>query len=429
MKQFRWRLYNITLVMRCLAHILIFGTRRKIAGQPKKIVIVQGAKLGDMVCTTPLFRAVNNLRPRPQLIVVGNKINQRLLENHPDVDKYIVWQNNFSGVVKALKKEKADFGCLLLPSLQSLALLILSGTKTISAPRVIGGNSPYETTPYRMVRNFVIAIKHNNGSYTPREYLRLLEPIGIVTAETKKYLTYSPEALEKIKEFFRKNNIDYKNEIVAGIVPSVGGDELKLWAADKFAEVAAYLYKNVGVRVLIIGTGKDKQQVDEMIKHIPADIGVELPQQELGTLLKTVRERDPAPKDSASAPPPSNNSFGLSGAGVINTLNNFSIDELKALIASLSLLISADTGPIYIAEAFKTPTIDILGPVDEKVQPPRGELHRVVFAKRNKPMLAVVDNFPSDMEEARRQSQAVTTEMVNKAIDELMPLIRQHLHG
>ena len=26
------------------------------------------------------------------------------------MDKYIVWQNNFSGVVKALKKEKADFG-------------------------------------------------------------------------------------------------------------------------------------------------------------------------------------------------------------------------------------------------------------------------------------------------------------------------------
>ena len=34
------------------------------------------------------------------------------------------------------------------------------------------------------------------------------------------------------------------------------------------------------------------------------------------------------------------------------------------------LFISVDTGPIYIAEAFNVPTVDIVGPVDENVQPP-----------------------------------------------------------
>ena len=57
----------------------------------------------------------------------------------------------------------------------------------------------------------------------------------------------------------------------------------------------------------------------------------------------------------------------------VNTDGLFSLDELKALIQRLSLFISVDTGPIYIAEAFDVPTIDIIGPMDENEQPPRGE--------------------------------------------------------
>jgi len=45
----------------------------------------------------------------------------------------------------------------------------------------------------------------------------------------------------------------------------------------------------------------------------------------------------------------------------------------------MSLYVSADTGPIYIAEAFNVPTIDITGPVNENEQPPQGEKHKIVF--------------------------------------------------
>ena len=50
---------------------------------------------------------------------------------------------------------------------------------------------------------------------------------------------------------------------------------------------------------------------------------------------------------------------------------DLSLGELGALIKTADLLITVDTGPLHIAQAFPTPTIALMGPTDPKIWGPR----------------------------------------------------------
>lgn len=372
------RLYNGWLYAVARAHVALFDVRNKVPQNPHTIVILQGAKLGDMVCTTPLFHAIKTRFPACRLVVVGDVVNEKLLYGHPEVDRYIVLSKQFWRTARVLAREHADFGILPLPSLYGLALLTVGGAKAIAAPKIVGGFSPYETRTYKKLLHAAIVVPHYHERYVPREYLRLLEPLGIVTDDTTKRLTISESARERVGIFFTQNRIVPSRERVVGILPGVGGDPIKRWAPEKFAGVADYLAATRGCRILVLGAGSDAPEVEAMLRFVKKE------------------------------------------TGVINTLNQFSLEEFKALIASLSLFISADTGPVYIAEALGTSTIDIVGPMYEDIQPPRGVHHRTIAAPRVKPALGILDNTVYDAREARRQSDGITVEMVTRVADELL---------
>ena len=384
MKSVSRRLYNLWLFVAACAHITLRGARGRAPQNPRTIAIVQCAKLGDMVCTTPLFHAIKNTYPHSRLVVVGDAVNQKLLYGHPKVDRYIVIEKSFWRAARILARERADFGILPLPSLYGLALLIVAGVKAIAAPKIVGGYSPYETRTYKKLLRAVIVVPHYNERYVPREYLRLIEPLGIHTSDIRKKLSYSEEATKSVRMLLEKEGLDLKKDLLVGILPGVGGDPIKCWSPEKFAGLADELAQKHNAKVLILGSGGDRAAIETMLSHI-------------------------SPSTRA-----------------VNLYNRLSIEELKALIASRSLFISADTGPVYIAEAFGTPTIDIVGPMYEDIQPPRGRFHRTVAAPRAAPALGIIDNTVYDEREALRQSDDITVEMVARVADELISLSRRN---
>ena len=373
------KINNLGILAFCVAKFIIGGKASKLVSELKKILIIQNAKLGDMVCTTPMFRAVKEKYPRSKLFVMGNALNRELLKGNPDINGYIVCENNFGfeDFRRSIRGEKFDFACVTAPGFAALAALYLAEVPLISAPVIRNGFSPYETKPYKILRNFVITKPHYMGSYAPREYLRLLEPIGIFTEDTKKYLYYSQEAEKTILDFFAKNHIAPEKDFIVGITPSAG-NKIKEWGRNKFSKLADYIFDKYRAEIIIIG-GPNDIEVDEMISFVSKD------------------------------------------TKFINTRGLFSVEELKALISKLNLFISVDTGPIYIAEAFDVPTIDIIGPIDGNEQPPIGKLHKIVVAERQKPELYVMNARIYNEKEARRQIEAISVEMVINKFKELIP--------
>lgn len=374
---------RIFILALCSLKFLSKGKANKKVSDPKRILVIQNAKLGDMVCTTPVFRAIKREYPGSRVYVVGNELNKELLANNPDVDEYIVYSGNPFIVVGKLKQEKIDFACIAVPDFISLAIAYLSNIPSICAPYVLNGFSPYETKSYRILRNVAVLKPHIMGNYVPRERLKLLEPIGIFCDDTRKHLFFSDEANGKVLDFLVNNKIDIGSDLIVGMSPSAG-NKIKLWGGKKFAQLADYIYKKHRAKIIVIGAVGDEDVVGEMLDSLDGNIRV------------------------------------------VNAAGRFNIDELKALISKMSVFISVDTGSIYIAEAFGVPTIDIVGPMDEREQPPIGNFHRVVTVKnREKPELHIMNARVYNHKEARRQIDEISVSMVINQFDDLVRCIKK----
>lgn len=370
---------NIGLYVLALT-LVLFSSRKKKTENPKKILIVQLAKLGDMVCTTPMFQAVKNKFPKASIYVVGDVINKKVLFGNPNVDKYIVSNGkDIFKIAKQLRKEKIDFCCITGPNFTSLLIAIFSGIGSIATITVRGGVAN-QTRTYKLLQRFVHTIPYTYGTYVSRVLLRLLEPIDIFSDNTTKYLYFTTEAERKVEALLSSHNIS-KDDFVVGISPTAG-HRTKQWPEESFAKVADYLSNVYGARIVIIGGPQDKKEGDAMWEAL------------------------------------SNNTK------VINTVGLLNIEELKALIFKLNLFISVDTGPIYIAEALGIATIDIAGPIDVNEQPPRGRLHKNVVPKSGKKLLFAMNVRDYDYDEVRREVESMTPEMVIEKFEELYPLIK-----
>jgi len=357
--------------------VYLFRTSR--VGDPQRILIIQGAKMGDMVCTTPLFRAIKERYPGCELFVMGNKLNGELLVGNPHVSQYLVRPLGLMALVKVISKIQPDVAVLPGPDNEALQALLFARVAHVIVPRIENGWSPYETLSYRFLARSVDTMPHRMGFYAPREYLRLLEPLNIRTENTRKEIYVSGEAISRAKHMLEVPGVS--GERLIGIAPGVG-NKAKVWGGARFAEVAKTLGERPGIRIVLIGGIGDMEEVEAMRAALPASLPV----------------------------------IDLSG--------KLSLEELKAVIGELDLFISVDTGPIYVAEALGIPTVDIVGPMDENEQPPRGEKHRVVVPEREKPMLHIMNAAVFDWTEARRQAEASLSKEVVREAEALLSLNR-----
>jgi len=375
---------NIAFILFSFFYVVFRGRAIHVPKSLKKILVVQSAKMGDMVAVTSVFRAIKKQYPNIHLSVVGMGFNRELLVGNKDVDEYITYKYESPPQWwKIYRAQHFDVALLTAPDTHSLAMMFLSGIPLVVTPTITGTKAETETVTYKLLSMLVKKVTYVMvTAYTPREYLKILEPIGIVTEDTTKHLAYSEHAKQSVLSFFEKHRITYGKDFIVGVAPSAG-NKVKSWLPDRYAETIQYLIQKYNAKIVIIGGPSDKVLVDAVMEHLP---------------------------DSSE---------------IINTTSQFSIEELKALVAHLNIFISGDTGPIHIAAAFEIPSVNILGPVGEIEMPPRGPFHRNVIPPRKRPELYVMTVRQFDPVEAQKQINDTTVGMVKETIDTLIRDIKK----
>ena len=162
-----------------------------------RILVVQTAKMGDMVCATPVLHAIKEQFPYIHITVLGDVVGKKVLADSPDAHEYLVSSDGFFSLLHAMRRNRVDASIVLVPDARAIALSYLAGIPLVVAPEVVNGYCPWMTKTYRALLRLVKAVPHRMGHYAPGEYLQMLEPFGVRADDTTKHLSYSDEARER----------------------------------------------------------------------------------------------------------------------------------------------------------------------------------------------------------------------------------------
>ena len=298
--------------------------RLKLSENPK-ILVTRTDRIGDLVLTTPIFKALREKYPKAWIAALVFLEHQEIVQGNPNLDEVILYdkkgsEKNFLGsclFAQKLRRKKFD---LVIHCHGTNRMHWASWFAGIPIRIGYARRAPWALTQ-------VFPYNKKEGKKQEAEYLfELLEPLGIQLPET---ITPFFPVVDRARRSLE--NLILFHEIPAGVPWFVLGpsasDETKMWPADRFGELATRLHKEHPCVFLAIGKREDRPRIENLKRNTKASV------------------------------------FDLSG--------RLSLGMLGALLEKSAMLISNDSGPVHIATAVGTPVVSIFGRYEPGLGPRR----------------------------------------------------------
>ena len=309
-----------------------------------RILIVRLSAIGDVLHATTVVHNLRQLLPDAELTWLVSPPASTMLTHNPDIDRLLVWDRrplDRAGLRHPLTlwRELRKARALLAPYTFDIALdiqgLFLTGilSKLSGAPRRIGIHERHEGNPLWMTELAPdIASPHKI-----RRYLTALLPLGFKWEDFQPgiILPLPPELDDFAAHFWPAHGIDPQQPILMVNTRTTWPD--KSWEPAAFGEALRDL--PASVQIVFCGAPNDAPYI-------------ETARQVLGPVPNTV----------------------VSIAGETSLL------ELAALFRSATLLLTGDTGPLYIAEGVGLPTLSLWGPTSPDIYGPLTPGHQFILS-------------------------------------------------
>ena len=307
---------------------------------PGKILVIDFGQLGDVVLSLPALREIRHRFPNSHITVsVGQSAADIVrLAGYADeiigVDRVglrdgpkLVSIMRLFKLLQRVRRERFDFVIDLHSLSETNVLGFLSG-----APKRLFSRRPPRSLDF--LANFEprppVARDHRERHLIDR-YLDVLQPLGIKTSEREPRIITTSSDAAAVDRILRKAGADSGFPLV-GLFPGAGNPS-RMWPAAKFAQLADYLIRNDGVRVLLF-LGPEEASMQKRLKE--------------------------------TFPP-----------GTI-FMGRLTLPQLAAAQARLAAFVSNDTGPMHIAAAVGTPVVVLIHNTTPKSYLPLGDRHRFV---------------------------------------------------
>ncbi len=157
--------------------------------RPQSFLLIRRDNIGDLVCTTPLFRALRERYPSARICALVNSYNAAVLQGNPDVDEVFSYTKakhrpmgqSVPGVyferMRTLAKLRAmhfDYAILAAPGFQERSLLLARMIR----PRHILGFSEKTKRASRHV-DVCVPFEFLPHLHEVEDVFRLLQPLGM----------------------------------------------------------------------------------------------------------------------------------------------------------------------------------------------------------------------------------------------------------
>jgi ADP-heptose:LPS heptosyltransferase len=306
---------------------LLLAFRKK--AYPRKILMVQTAKIGDLICSTPVLKAVKNYFPHIHLAAMVTNTTRELLEHNPLIDEVIVVDHTMLHglrgkfrMARMLRKKRFDVAICLNPNVIYAFALVwaLIPVRLSIMPNFRG------TTFGIASRFFTFLEPHREGQLVTRTYMKMLKNIGIESDDLTKEVYQAEGADDKVRNITK--SVPYASLI--GIALS-SGNKLKELGSDKLIGLITRIVSETTAVAVLIGSCEDQETADHIVRAIHRP------------------ER------------------------LLNLTGMLTLTELPALLSRLSVFVGVDTGITYMADALSVPIVHLAGPIDTSEQHPTGD--------------------------------------------------------
>lgn len=279
----------------------------------KKVLIIHLGAIGEVLASTPIIPALkNSLKAEIVYMVAPGK--QMLLENNPNVDKVLVYPDDFWKTVEILKKEKFDIAFIIYPSSQKLTLACLfAGIR-------------YRIGGFKGVRDginlfFTRKMLDFREKHAVQCNLDIIRTIGLDNKAPKLELYVSKKDQDNIDKILKKLKIkDY-------VIMHPGSSFMtqlkypsRFWPLERYARVADFIAENYNVKILITGGIGEKKFAEEIIRK------------------------------------------AKNKKAIINLSEELELGQISALLSKAKLMIVTSTGVAHIASALGTNMVHLSGP-------------------------------------------------------------------
>ena len=288
-----------------------------------RILCTRPDNLGDVLMTTPAFRALKESFPNCRLTLLTSSVGTAVARLIPDIDDIITFDvpwvksdgqaGDPSGLVAMadqLRQHRFDAAIVFTVQSQNpLPMAMLCYLAQI--PRVLGY---CRENPYHLITDWIpdpevlVATRHE-----VIRQLGLVNAIGATTTDDRLRLELPSGSREAARQTVAEAGIDPDRPWLL-LHPGVS-EEKRRYPADAVAQVARQLIREDGVQIILTGSRSEWAYVE------------------------TIRN--------------------WTGVGAYNLAGQLALPEFCGLIQQAPLLLSNNTGPVHIAAAVNTPVVVI----------------------------------------------------------------------
>lgn len=342
MKSRNRKIENLYLTLRnlifgCLRPFTKTYTKKDLSdANIKNILVIRLDRIGDMVMTTPIFRALKEKWPDAQITVLANPVNRNIVINNPFIDCILVYdrENKHKSLKSRLtflrSVRESEFDLVIDPYLDY-------ELNTSFITRIVG--SKYRLGFEFAGKELFYNIRYASNTFpvsTDKKHmvdynLGLIGCIGVKANKKQPEIFLSADDKVNASRILEKAGVNPESKII-GIHPG-GNYESQRWPVERFATISDHLIASYGIKVILFGSQDEKHLISEF-------------------------------RDSADKNP------------II--LDNLNLREFISVLSHCNLFLCNNSGPLHIATALNIPTVSTMGPTIPFHWWPRGDNHIVL---------------------------------------------------
>jgi heptosyltransferase-2 len=272
---------------------------------PRRILIAQLRRLGDVVLTTALLNDLRRAFPNtPVDFLVGDRAAP-LLEHHPLIHERLIYDREHPvRTWRAVRGRHYDWVIDPQSSPRTAPLALLSG-----APVRAG----FATRVWGLAYTHRLTRGGRPTEYVARERQRLLEMLGVPVARPRTHLVVTPDERAAGRRLLNEHGVSGSEPVAAFVLSSAVPE--REWPPERFAILADALAVD-GVRSVMFEMPGDAEKISRACARSRSLVRIAVP----------------------------------------------NLRDFMGVLVACDVLVSPDTGPAHIATALGVPRVTICGP-------------------------------------------------------------------